>query len=198
MRVLTGATPNDDISDGDLAELYAVPADRPFLRVNMVSTVDGSATGEDARTRSINNAADKRVFQVLRSLADVVIVGAGTVRVERYGPVKLRGELIEARRARGQTELPPIAIVTRSCQLDWSSPLFTETTTRPIVITVTEAVDGAAHAQGVADVIIAGERDVDLPTAMSALRQRGAAAVVCEGGPQLNGLLGAAGVIDEL
>ncbi len=80
MRVLTGATPNENITDADLAELYAPPAGQPWLRVGMVSTVDGSATGDDARTASINNAADQRVFQALRSLADVIIVGAGTAK----------------------------------------------------------------------------------------------------------------------
>ena len=78
MRVLTGAEPNENISDEDLAALYAVAAGQPFLRVNMVSTVDGSSTGEDALTGSINNAADQRVFAMLRTLADVVIGRSGT------------------------------------------------------------------------------------------------------------------------
>ena len=69
----------------DLAELYAVPR-RPWLRVNMVSTVDGAATGDSGRSGSINNAADKRVFDQLRALADVIVVGAGTARTEGYGP----------------------------------------------------------------------------------------------------------------
>ena len=86
MRVLTGAAPNENITDADLAELYAPPAGQPWLRVGMVSTVDGSATGDDARTASINNAADRRVFQTLRSLADVIIVGAGTAKAEKYAP----------------------------------------------------------------------------------------------------------------
>ncbi len=73
MRVLTGATPNDNISDADLAELYAPATDGPWLRVGMVSTVDGSATGDDARTASINNAADHRIFSTLRALAGAAI-----------------------------------------------------------------------------------------------------------------------------
>ena len=86
MRVLTGAEPNDDVTDEDLARLYAVPERRAFLRVNMVSTVDGSATGDDALSGSINNAVDKVVFDHLRATADVVVVGAGTARAEGYGP----------------------------------------------------------------------------------------------------------------
>ncbi|GAA4708611.1 dihydrofolate reductase family protein [Nocardioides conyzicola] len=73
----------------DLAELYAVPPDRrgePWLRVNMVSSLDGAATGESGKSGSLNNAADKLVFDHLRSVADVIVVGAGTARIEGYRP----------------------------------------------------------------------------------------------------------------
>lgn len=79
MRVLVG--PDTD----DLEGLYAVPR-QPWLRVNMISTVDGAATGANGRSGSINNAVDKRVFELLRSQCDVIVVGAGTARVEGYGP----------------------------------------------------------------------------------------------------------------
>lgn len=79
MRVLVG--PDTD----DLDELYAVPR-RPWLRVNMISTVDGAATGDSGKSGSINNAVDKRVFHLLRAQSDVIVVGAGTARIEGYGP----------------------------------------------------------------------------------------------------------------
>ena len=79
VRVLVG--PQTD----DLEELYAAPR-RPWLRVNMVGSVDGAATGESGRSGSLNNAADKRVFDHLRSTADVIVVGAGTARAEGYRP----------------------------------------------------------------------------------------------------------------
>jgi riboflavin biosynthesis pyrimidine reductase len=79
MRVLIGPQTED------LDELYAVPR-LPWLRVNMVSTVDGAAAGDTGKSGSINNAADKRVFDHLRSVADVIIVGAGTARAEGYRP----------------------------------------------------------------------------------------------------------------
>lgn len=79
VRVLVG--PDTE----DLAELYAVPR-TPWLRVNMISTVDGAATGESGKSGSINNAVDKQVFDLLRSQCDVIVVGAGTARVEGYGP----------------------------------------------------------------------------------------------------------------
>src|SRR5258708_22077632 len=100
----------------------------------MVASLDG-AISVQGRAGGLGSEADRHLFRVLRSLADVVVVGAGTVRAERYGPVKLAAELVAARRARGKPDLPPIAIVTRSCQLDWDSPLFTETSVRPMVIT---------------------------------------------------------------
>jgi riboflavin biosynthesis pyrimidine reductase len=114
VRVLVG--PDTD----DLHELYAVPADRadgPWLRVNMVSSVDGAATGESGKSGSLNNAADKRVFDHLRSVADVIVVGAGTARVEGYRPtdrpivaVSRRPELPETLRggAPGSVELTSI------------------------------------------------------------------------------------------
>jgi riboflavin biosynthesis pyrimidine reductase len=83
VRVLVG--PDTD----DLHELYAVPPDRrdgSWLRVNMVSSVDGAATGESGKSGSLNNAADKRVFDHLRSVSDVIVVGAGTARAEGYRP----------------------------------------------------------------------------------------------------------------
>ncbi len=92
----------------DLHELYAVPLDRrggPWLRVNMVSTIDGAATGESGKSGSINNEIDHRVFQHLRSVADVIVVGAGTARAEGYRPtdrpimvVSRRGQLPEGLR----------------------------------------------------------------------------------------------------
>ena len=83
MRVLIGSDLAGELSDEQLDELYAVPS-RPWLRVNMVNTVDGAATGPDGRSAGINNAADKRVFESLRRLCDVVVVGAGTAREEGY------------------------------------------------------------------------------------------------------------------
>ena len=93
----------------------------------------------------------------------------------------------------------PVAVLSRSCRLDWDSPLFTAAITPPIVVTVAEA---PAHerkkAADLADVIIAGERDVDLAAALGALAERGYASVLAEGGPTLNGQLVAAGLLDEL
>ena len=173
---------------------------RPGLRLVMIASADG-ATAVEGRSGGLGGPADRRVYLTVRSLADVVLVAAGTVRAERYGPPRLPDGLAAARRARGQAPGPRIAIVSRSLDLDWGSSLFTEAdpTARPILLTGSDAPAGRrAAAEGVADVITAGPDGVDLPTALAALGRIGAASVLAEGGPRLNGALAAEGLIDEL
>jgi riboflavin biosynthesis pyrimidine reductase len=155
--------------------------DRPSLRLNMISSVDGATTVEGL-SGGLGGPADKHLFSVLRALADAVLVGAGTARAEGYGPATV-----------------PIAVVSRSCALDWQAPLFTAAATRPLVVTVTSApAENRALAAEVADVVLAGDESVDLRSAIDALGERGARRVLAEGGPSLNVQLAAAGVLDEL
>jgi riboflavin biosynthesis pyrimidine reductase len=173
-------------------------ADRPGVRLNMIVSVDGG-TSWGGVSGALGGPADKALFSVLRSFADVVLVAAGTMRAEHYGPASLSDELQAARRTRGQRPVPPIAVVSRACQLDWDTPFFTAARERALVITVADA-DAAdrARAAEVAEVIVAGETDVDFPEALRALGARGAESVLAEGGPTLNGALASAGVLDEL
>jgi len=191
-------TPRDPVDPLEVyADMPAAPG-RPAVRVNMIASIDG-ATDVGGVSGPLGGPGDRRVYLTLRALCDVVLVGAGTVRGERYGPVRLPEELEEARRARGLDGLPRIAVVSRSCQLDWESPLFTDAGSRPIVVTVAQAPpDARARAAQAAEVIVAGERDVDLAEALVALGRAGARAVVCEGGPSLNGQLALAGLLDEV
>jgi len=172
------------VPDVDPLDVYGdrpTARDRPGLRLNMIASVDGATTVAGV-SGGLGGPADKRLFGVLRSLADVVLVGAGTVRAEHYGPAAV-----------------PIAVVTRSCQLDWDSRFFTEADARPIVVTVTDAPDAnRARAAEVADVLVAGTGAVDLAVALELLGGRGARHVLAEGGPGLNGQLARAGVLDEL
>jgi len=127
------------------------------------------------------------------------MVGAGTVRAEHYGPARLDASVQTRRSARGQAPQPPIAVVTRSCELDWSTPFFTDASSRPIVITVDDAPsERVGDASNVADVLVAGHGDVDLSKAIAALGERGARWVLVEGGPILNTQLAAGGLLDEL
>jgi riboflavin-specific deaminase-like protein len=173
---------------------------RPGVRVNMVASLDGAIT-VDGRSGKLGGDADRRVFRALRSLADVVLVGAGTVRAEGYGPPKLSEEAQTARRARGQSRLPRIAVVSRSLALDWGSRFFADAPgdARPIVVTSAGAPEeGRRRAADVADVIVAGDDGVDLSGALAHLGADGVGSVLCEGGPNLNRALAAEGLLDEL
>jgi riboflavin biosynthesis pyrimidine reductase len=179
----------DPVDPVDPLDVYGDPptaGGRPGVRANMIASVDGAATLEGL-SGGLSGAGDKALFRTLRSLADVVLVGAGTVRAEGYGP------------PRGDGPRPRIAVVTRSLDLDWESPLFAAPTTRPIVLTAEDApADRLDRAREVAEVVVAGVGAVDLPEALRLLGELGASAVLCEGGPSLLGLLAAAGLLDEL
>ncbi len=184
----------------DLVEAYApdLTAGGPFVRLNMISSLDGAISVE-GRSGALGGAADRRVFATLRSHADIILVGAGTVRSEGYGKVRLDGALQRARVARGQTMLPPIAVVSGSLQLDWSSEFFTGPGPRSLVVTSeAAAARGPAEAGEVADVVAAGEQRVDLRRAIALLGERGARSILVEGGPGVNGDLARARLIDEL
>jgi riboflavin biosynthesis pyrimidine reductase len=175
--------PDDDV---DVAAAYAVDGAR-HVRANFVSSVDGAVT-LSGKSAGLSSDADRALFHLLRRLADVVLVGAGTARTENYGGAKpVDGHA------------PPIAVVTKSLALDPSSRLFTDTTVRPIVVTCDASPDAVrSRLAEVADVIVAGDADVDLAAALEVLAERGLGRVLCEGGPHLLGSLAAAGALDEL
>jgi riboflavin biosynthesis pyrimidine reductase len=171
---------------------------RPGVRLNMIASVDGAAS-LDGRSGALGGPADKALFAVLRSLADVIVVGAGTIRAEGYGPVRLEEAARERRRRWGLSAVPPIAVITRTCRLEWASPFFTEAEERPLVLTVATATAAdRERAAEVADVIIAGQAEVDLVQAVGALAGRGHDNVLSEGGPAVAAELAAAGLLDEL
>ncbi|GAC1600562.1 MAG: pyrimidine reductase family protein [Acidimicrobiales bacterium] len=172
--------------------------DRPRVRLNMVSTVDGAAAVEGGSS-GLGGPADKELFATLRCLSDVILVGAATMRAEGYGPAHLDDRARNRRQGWGLTLVPPIAVVTRACQLDWNSSFFAEAAERPIVITTSSAApDDRAQAANVADVVVAGEDGVDLTLAVRALGERGYDNVLAEGGPGIASQLAAADLVDEL
>jgi len=179
-----------ELDDAALAAHYAWPEGPAVsVRVNFVSSLDGAVT-VDGRSGGLGTAADKAVFGLLRELAEVVLVGAGTVRAEDY-----RG----ARRpTRGRPTPPPIAVVTGSADLDPASRLFTDTTVPPLVLTLESAP--AERRKALAE---AGGEVVVLPrltpdALLAELGGRGLTRVLCEGGPSLLGALQAADAVDEL
>jgi riboflavin biosynthesis pyrimidine reductase len=168
--------------DVELSEAYAYPPERPWVRANMVATVDGAAAGGDGLSGTVSGPADRAVFGVLRRLADVVLVGAATVRAEGYRPARL-----------------PIAVVSGRLDLDLDAPLYAAAEHRTLVITcATAPPDRLALAREVADVLVCGEQRVDLAAAVTELDRRGLGRVLCEGGPTLLRALAGEGLLDEL
>ncbi len=192
MRLLLSETgspaPGTELDKEALRALYSGPS-RPWLRVNFVSTLDGAATGGDGRSGSINTDADFVVFQLLRELADVVVVGAGTARHEGYVP--LRDE---------DPAAPPLAVVSHTARL----PEKLRGSDEGAVLLVTRggadpaALDDARGVLGEQQVVLAGDEQVDLVAARKALEDRGMHQILSEGGPTLLGTMLSAGVVDEL
>lgn len=184
-----------------LEEVYGPLAgaeSRPRVRLTMITSVDG-ATAVDGVSGGLGCPADQRLFQLNRAFADVILVAAGTMRSEGYGPAPMSPDLREERRRRGQGPVPPIAVVSRSCAFDWDAPFFADAEARPIVITVQAAPEKSrARAARVADLVMAGDDAVDLAAAIDALGGLGFRSIAAEGGPSLNGALAARDLIDEL
>ncbi len=199
--VTTGAgTSSGAVGAVDLDACYRLPplaAGQVHVRSNFVSSVDG-ATEVDGRSGALGGSADRRVFRLLRWLADVVLVGAGTVVAEDYGPVIVPPDRRERRVAAGQDAVPPVAVVSAALRLDPSARLFAAPV-RPLVLTCEAAPPARRKALAeVADVLVCGERRVDTAVALRALGERGLGRVLCEGGPSLHADLADAGLLDEL
>jgi len=199
----------------DAAEAYLPPAlasartgevatpsgGRPWITTNMVASVDG-AMNLEGRSGGLGSAADRTVFHTLRSMADVVMAGAGTVRTEGYGPARLDDEYRAARLARGQAAVPTVVVVSNSGRLGDELPLLDPELVGdgplPILLTSATGATAAAPLGGRVEVLVAGDTEVDLPLGLTMLAERGVVVVVCEGGPVLNGALIDGGLLDEL
>ena len=190
------------VSDVDPVALYASDSrtphlDRPWLMLNMVTSADG-ATSADGVSGRLSSPVDRRVFAAIRAVADVVVVAAETVRREGYGPPKTSPEAAAERAARNQSPRPRLAVVSRSLDLDFSAPVFADSPP-PLLFTVAEPpADQLAQAEAVAEVYRMGADRVDLSEAMARIGQLGAAVVLAEGGPTLNGQLLDAELLDEV
>lgn len=196
-RIWPDPAPVDDVAGLVAAAPRSAPPGRPWVLVNMISSLDG-AIALEGRSGGLGRPADKAVFSALRAVADVVLAGAGTVRAEGYGPPRPTAATRAARRARGQAEAPRVAVVSRSLELDPGEALFAEAEQPPLVIT---CAAGPAHRrralEAAAEVIVAGDSEVDLPSALGQLADRQVGTICCEGGPHLNGALLAEDLIDE-
>ncbi len=175
----------------------ATPRERPHVALNMVSSVDGRAT-VDGRSGPLSDAADRALFHALRAAVDGVLVGAGTVRAERYGPMIRDASVRERRRARGLREQPLACVVSGRLSLSADIPLLADPDAHVVVLTPSPAslTGVAAHVE-----YVRAEHDgvLDLPRALAELRERhGVRTLLCEGGPHLNAELLRASLVDEL
>ncbi|HKT56399.1 MAG TPA: pyrimidine reductase family protein [Microbacterium sp.] len=183
----------------DLFDAYALPdRTRPRVRVNFVSSADGAVTLE-GRSGALGGETDRAVMQVLRTMSDVVLVGAGTVRAEGYGGLRVDDRDADWRRDRGLPDQPVLAMVSGSLGLGPDDAVFAQAVRRPVIVTT----ERAARARGadfaaVADVIACGEASLDLAAMRDAFAGRGWTQVLCEGGPHLFGALLEAGLVDEV
>lgn len=178
---------------GQLDLASRAPADRPYVVANMVSTLDGRAALE-GNTRGLGGEHDRQLFHQLRAAGDAILVGAGTARVERYGPAVRDDDLRAARERNGLDPAQPTVIVSARMVLPSDLPLLQDETSRVIVATAADhELEGV-----VADVAYERTGD-DLQLLLARLRsEHGIRSLVCEGGPTLLSYLLAAGLVDEL
>jgi riboflavin-specific deaminase-like protein len=169
------------------------PAERPYLALNMVSSLDGKAT-IDWRTQSLSTELDRQLFHHLRTQADAVMVGAGTARTERYGRIAKSDELRDKREREGLARDPLAVVVSARLDLPADLPLLNDPEQRVVIATGSDATLPELGEQ----VKYARVGD-DLPLLAARLREdHGVRSVLCEGGPTLNSYLLAAGLVDEL
>ncbi|MBA2446110.1 MAG: pyrimidine reductase family protein [Nocardioidaceae bacterium] len=188
---------SSELSYEDLTELYDYPSHGVWVRANFVSTLDGAVQGADHKSGSLSSKADKRVLGLLRSVADVVVIGANTARVEDYQPVKSTDRRTHIRQRLGLGPGPAMAVVSRSLDVD-AALLGGGTAPTLVITTESSPSDRRAQISERAPVIIAGETSVDFAKAVDLLAEQGFARILCEGGPTLMHDVVSSGRLDEL
>jgi riboflavin biosynthesis pyrimidine reductase len=192
-----------ELNGDELPELYGYPAElnRTWLRANFIASLDGAAS-VGGTTGRLGGPGDRALFSLLRELADVILVGAGTVRTEDYSGARPTITQRQRRQARGQSEVPQLAIVTKSGRLERAMPVFTRTEVPPLVCTCAAVADETRRGLGgLAEVVECSGDDparVDEVLVLAALAGRGLYRVLTEGGPTLLGSFVGRDVLDEL
>lgn len=184
----------------ELFAAYGLPdRTRTRVRMNFVSSADGAATLHE-RSGPLGGDTDRELMQVLRAMADVVLVGAGSVRVEGYAGVNVSRADSAWRREHDLAPQPALAVVSRALGLEPRDPVFADAAGRPTVVTVANAPMARRRAlDPIADVMVCGEGpSVDLRSMLAAFASRGWRQILCEGGPHLFGALLHAECVDEV
>ena len=178
----------------DLLDLYDAPG--PHLRGGMLVSADG-ASSYAGGSRPLQTPGDSAVFAALRAVSDAVLVGAGTARTERYGPVRLSERSRAWRAARSRADSVPLVVVSRSLDLPADAPSLHAG--GALVVTCAAAPTHRREKVGAyAEVLVCGQEQVDLRAARDRLAERGLVRVLCEGGPALLGDLVRADLLTEL
>jgi 5-amino-6-(5-phosphoribosylamino)uracil reductase len=187
-----------ELNDDGLVEAYRLPPGR-HLRVNFIASLDGAVT-VDGRSGGLGSPGDRRIFQVLRALTDVVLVGHGTASAEGYGPVIADSAVGRLRASLDRPATAPIAVVSKRASLDPTGRLVTGAVSPTILVTCASSDGGRREALADAGVtvLVCGDDEVDLPLALDRLAELGHERVLCEGGPTLFRDALTAGVVDEL
>jgi riboflavin biosynthesis pyrimidine reductase len=181
--------------DAALAGAYRLPPGRS-VRVDFVVSLDG-AIAVEGRSAGLGSPGDRRVFRVLRALADAVLVGHGTAAAEGYRPVAADPAVARLRAALGRPAEAPVVVVSRRASLAPGDRLAVPSTVL-VTCAATDPGHRAALAAAGVDVLVCGDDDVDLPLALDRLADRGVEQLVCEGGPALLRSLLEARLVDEL
>ena len=190
------------LDDGELPPLYDYPDHNgTWVRANFITSVDGGATSGGS-SGAMGGPGDRFIFNLLRELADVIVVGAGTVRIEGYSGAQLSVPERQHRQARGQGEVPQLAIVTKSGHLNRDMAVFTRTEVPPLVLTCSAATEQTRRLlSGLCEVLDCSGSDpekVDEATMLTALGARGMRRILTEGGPTLLDSLIQRDMLDEL
>jgi riboflavin biosynthesis pyrimidine reductase len=195
-RILGEAT--GALDAGEVAAAYPWPPDRRWVRAMMVMALDGAAAGPDGLSGSISGEADQAVFAAVRRYADAVLIGAGTLRTERYTPMRAQEADVQARQEQGLGPAPRLVIVSASLELPWDEPVFSVSALPPLIVTGSDPDPAAlARVPETCEVVGLPGETVDPVGVLDEMEQRGLRRIVCEGGPTLLHDFVAAGVLDE-
>lgn len=176
----------------ELASLYAYPDSRvPWVRTNFVSSVDGAVQDTRGLSGELGGEPDHRLFKVLRSLSDVVLVGAGTARAEGYGPIT--GESVHASLREGRAQVPVLAVVSKRLDI----PESLRVPGVMVITTESSPVPERDRLTATVNLVVAGTDEISWPAVLDSFSASGLTRVLCEGGPRLHGTLVEGDLVDE-
>ena len=191
--------PGGSLDDAALAALYvAQPRSGPWVRANFAASLDGAITGPDGKSGTVNSLADHVVFQLLRAISDVVVVGAGTLRSEGYTAISVQRRWQSTRSALGLAEKLPLVCVSNSGRVP---PRLRGAPVGAVLLATHTGAPGSAEAAdllGPDQVLVCGADAVDDRILVAQLAERGWERILTEGGPHLASSMVAAGVLDEV